>query len=76
MQNMHNGQQRHDDRRSSPSALVADTRQLLAEPESDYHSEDDLDTTSRNGAGSKRKRPISISYVPVTVFLLVSTCPI
>ena len=32
------------------------------DPESDYASDDDPDTASRNGLG-KRKRPISVSYV-------------
>lgn len=66
---MLNGRQHYDDRRSSPSASVADARHPLAEPESDYHSEDDHDNLSRNGAGSKRKRPISVSYVLAVILL-------
>lgn len=67
---MHNGQTHHD---ASPQSARAasfsasahpSSRHLLPEPESDYHSDDDLDTASRNGTtGGKRKRPISVSYV-------------
>ena len=37
------------------------------DPESDYASDDDPDTASRNGLG-KRKRPISVSYVFFSIF--------
>jgi hypothetical protein len=60
-----------DDKRSSPSASVAGGHNLPIDPESDYHSDDDHDTASRNGNG-KRKRPISVSYVHVTLSWVAS----
>lgn len=61
---MHNGQMHHDASPQSASVSAYPDRHLHPEPESDYQSDDDLDTASRNGiAGSKRKRPISVSYV-------------
>lgn len=69
---MQNGQQRHDDRhrRSSVSASAAGANQSLADNESDYHTDDDADSPSRHGAGSKRKRPISVSYAQFPSFTL------
>lgn len=73
---MHNGQAHHDAspqgaHRSASISLSASAHPAARhlppepEPESDYHSDDDLDTVSRNGTtGNKRKRPISVSYVP------------
>lgn len=61
---MHNGQTHHDASPQSASVSAHPDRHLPPEPESDYQSDDDLDTGSHNGAtGSKRKRPISVSYV-------------
>lgn len=53
--------QRLGDKRSSPTASLATAgfRHIPLEPESDYS--DDQETSPRNGAGSKRKRPISVS---------------
>ncbi|KAF4121019.1 Fungal trans [Geosmithia morbida] len=54
---------RNSQRASSPSASVAAGGESFMDPESDYHSEDDKDQDifSANGAGTKRKRPISVS---------------
>jgi hypothetical protein len=62
-----------DDKRSSPSASLAGGHSLPIDPESDYHSDDDHDTASRNGNG-KRKRPISVSYVQFILSCLGGLC--
>ena len=53
--------QQQDDGHTSPSVSVAGARHHLPEPESDFHSDDQEETTLGNGAGAKRKRPISVS---------------
>ncbi len=57
------GNQRLEDGPSSPSVSVAGEGRGHHQPEldSDDHSEDYEETTSRVGAGAKRKRPISVS---------------
>lgn len=53
--------QGQEDGRLSPSISVTGARHLPPEPESDFHSDDQDDTVLGNGAGAKRKRPISVS---------------
>lgn len=70
---MHNGQSLDHHHHQSPphSASGSGSRQAIPDPESDYQSDDEHDTSSRIGAGGKRKRPISVSYVQVIYSVLL-----